>query len=599
MEDKRQILVKYGIEEGVWSEGAGHIEEKEKEREIPENIDPRTKAFDPYDYIIDIIGDLSIDDLSNGQMAISNSLDKSIVKREELVRTHFSLYVKCRILLEEISHIKQEIDKTKAYDQNGVFSALNGILHPMIQENEEISRREAQMEFMNENRIIFDGPTLLEEHLSLNDIDAFVADYKKARSIYEKHSDSNFIGYLWSKFISVIGKFKAEISRKIEESEEISESLHFFNLYLQIDPESAQRAFGTILLVGKKEFHQEVESIRKQRIYLVSHPERSLLKFSSSLLTRFSFMLKSIEAIDLLYDQDKHKKDFLLSGADTFSNSLIQGIDILFEKYEKTSETQSASLIYTIGTVVESIKKFVKKIKIEEGDDIEEKEIDLPFHSAYSRLLSLLWSKAHTLSQDSLLDFTEKTEKIFSKKKDILKQVKKKIKEMVSCFSSLSPEKHLKSLLLLKQVTLPKIEKIVGDTEDTEEVNYLPDTTKEEIDSINAMGARLKLDLKKSVSDEHFLMIILKAKVLLTEVGVDCSSVFRQILVIALYEEKLTKNVKSQLKGILSQDILEGNKKQSKDQISARLEEVERKKSREKEDLHDPLKKQLVFLHEQ
>ncbi|KAI5185120.1 hypothetical protein NEHOM01_0625 [Nematocida homosporus] len=540
MEDSHKCLEEYGIEDGVWTDEVANLKERLNE-DLPGDSDetnPESKGFKPYKLVARILKDLDIDDFESGKIVLSKSLEDSLVERERLVRDHFNTYFRCRTLLEDMAGIKKELDHTKALAQIEKLTKLEGVLLPVIRENREIDIKEKQQLFIRQNRILFEGPAILEEHLTLRDFDAFLSDFAEAKAIADRYKNSKFIAYYWSQFTRVLTMFKTEISKRIETSQSITECLHYFNTYLHVDPESASHIFGTLLVVAKKEFYQHHEQLSRHQEHSRLYPEKSIIHFIGALLEKFSFMIRSLEAVDLLYNQDKHTTEFISSGIEAFAHTAAQGVDLLFSEYEKNSSVHNANLLTTINTILKKIKEFAKKNKRDTATDIY---THYHLSSFYTRLITLLFSQAHHMPIKNLLELITQAEAMFASTKELFKSIKKTIKQIISKTETQSPEEALKTILLLKYNIIPQVTTLLKlDSTDPNTNLELPDTTQSETQIMSTVAATLKKDLTRAHSDEHFLMIILRVKVALILPDINTANTLTQILKLALQDHQPT-----------------------------------------------------------
>lgn len=578
MEDKEELLNAYGIEKGRWTDEIGMAKEEEKEEGNPKT-NPANEEYDPYLLVAKTIKDLEIEDLGAGLISLNKSLSDSVQRRETLVRNHFSTYVKCRELLEEMSEVQKKIKDTDALEKVKAIIRIEASLAPVHRENKEIEQRKKKVEFFNKNRVLFDGPDILEEHLLLLDFQSFLSSYKQAKVIFEKYKSSKFIVYLWSKFVQVLQRFKSEIAKRIEGSECIAESIHYMNIYIQIDPASATRTFGTFLVIAKKEFYASVERLQmRQKEKPSQRPEKTLLCFVDEQLERFLFMVRSMDAVELIYEQEKHMHDFVSNGIESFANTITKAVDILFAEYRETNVPHNSNITSAIKDILESIKTFSRKIETSTDIDISTHP---HLNSLYICLLSLLWEKAHTFSQDQILSQYKFTQNTFSIPKEIFKQVRKAIKRKIDTFDSAAAEEAVKELVLLQKKTMPEIEKTSIESFASLETEM--DIKKTHFISLAA--SKLKKALSKTEIEERFLMEILHTRVALMHEQVDTSQEYTKVVLQALDNRNLSPLQRYYLAGVYK-----------KSNTGNTFTENEKQPTKEEQEAISALSKQLKLL---
>jgi len=550
MEDREETLEEFGIGNGEWKE-TGALEKglqgKDSSKKEGVGRNPRREEFNPYMMVAEVLKELDIEDFSNAQMDLQNSLNESRVEREKLVRKYFTTYVRCRNILENIGDIKTQIDRTKCTEQVQQINILEQILSPILREYKELERKEKQMEFAASHRMLFEGPVLLEEHLNVMDLEAFIQDYLQAKMLADKYRGSKFVSALWARFIKVVSRFKAEISRKIEGSATVSECIHYINAYVKVEPQSAGRMFGTFLTVAKKEFYDHFEKLEKKAAQGVGRPHEALVGHVGSLFASFSFMVKSMRAAEFIYAQEKKMEEFVESGLQALSETAARAVELLFGAYEAKKGAESffdTELPQMVSSIVAVSKKTEKKLE-DEGVDFRGAK---GAEKLYGRLFSLLWAHAHLLPQEKIVELLKKTQKLAGAQKTHVQLAKKTLKALVSELPNFPEEKQLKILLSLMYQTVPAIEaqlqeEPAGDSADPAADVFgtlKAEIARKEEEVKSRISANLKKKLQKSKSTEELLMLIVGVRARTGAENAKMRQQTRQIVSVAIAELPLT-----------------------------------------------------------
>ncbi|KAI5190312.1 hypothetical protein NECID01_0904 [Nematocida sp. AWRm77] len=542
MEDKEETLKEFGIAHNKWEEEQPpstevHTALPSPLKESQKECNPREKEFDPYTMVALLIQDLDLTDLNNAQMSLRNSLNTSVLEREKLVRRHFRVFVKCRVVMESISHLKDHVEGSKVLARLEGVKVLEQILGPMLREHKILDRREKQLEFMRAHRLLFKGPEILEEHLSIADFPSFLSDYAEAKRLADEYKNSKFVAFLWARFVKVVACFKTEISRKIETSTSIVECIHFFSLYVQIEPHSTGRMFGTFLTVANKEFYKQVEHLVQRAASGVASPHKALIEHAQTLVHAFVFMARAMAAADFIYTQDRHMEEFVESGEKNLADACIEGIDVLFSAYERDTSASACfdqQLLHTASEIVQAVHR------AEEALDLEDIPIPKTRHiaSLHHRLLALLLAQAHTLPQEKLPRTLRKVCSLIPPGKETTKHAKQTVLSLLGALVHKAPsaEHALKDLLLLRARTLPELADVLPDLAPAVEQEIEEQERALQGKAIHA----LRKQLEKASSEEEFLMKVLRTKTNLTLLEACTESTVKKVLQGALLQFKPT-----------------------------------------------------------
>ncbi|OAG30181.1 hypothetical protein NEDG_01764 [Nematocida displodere] len=539
MEDKQEVLKEFGIVDEKWTDGVSQATTAPLNLPPPLQTDtpycnPRKSDFNPYIMVSALLQNLDIGDLASAQMALSNSLNDSKIERERLVRHHFSTYVKCRSLLDEAAFIKRKLDATKALDQGGSFKVLQSIVAPLQHEYKELYLKEKQVQFMNDNIILFEGPEVLEEHLNTLDYASFLSDYSLAKNTADRYRGSNFVSFLWSRFIKVVSRFKIEISRRIELSTNITQSIHYFNIYLQVDPHSAGMMFGTFLMVAKKEFYLQLELLTKQSVPR-GNPGKDLVSFVEQITGAFIFMTKSMASVEFVYNRDKQMEEFTNSALEAVSQTTIKAIDALYPRDRPgfSGTGSGTQFLSVVKKALTALKRAGAKVEGASVGDVLENSHLAPLKK---RLVKLLWADAHGSTQSGLLELLRDTILLFGISGDVSKQATKTVRKLVKTYEAAEPEESLKQMLVLRCQTIPEMAKLLKD----DFAALKDELVQTETAAKRRVTKQLQKALARTSTPEEYLMTILRIKTVLTLAQVSTSAISSEIIKIAISGQKLT-----------------------------------------------------------
>ncbi|KAI5181234.1 hypothetical protein NEOKW01_1453 [Nematocida sp. AWRm80] len=512
MEDTEQILHEHGIIDGKWVE-MNELLDKETEIE-PEGSkhNPSSKICDPYAYVAHLLKDLDKEDLNNGQMLLSKSLNDSISEREVLIGKHFSTYITCGILAEKALSIEDRLSKIKVAEQKTSLNYLLRMVGPVVEEEKIKDEKQKQLEFINNNRMLFDGPEALETHLNAGDYTSFITDYLQAKLLSEKYQRSKFVSYLWSRFIKVLAKFKIEISARISKCKSIPECIHYFNLYIQVDPHSSNKVFGTFLTIAKKEFNEKLSILRERDRSIDVPPLELLTGFVKDLLESFEFMVKSMKAIDLVYSQEKQMNEFVVNGIENYKQIICTAIAEIFPpeipSNHLSTPKDTKQAIDAVKSIIGIIMHADRKIETE----------SMPLFSShpamsaiYKSLLSFLWSSAEKYPPEILINLAHKSYGIQYLKTYLPDQIAITVKEILYNLmkDNVSLEHSSSVLKSIYTKLLPSVTQYIS-LEIKTSIDF-------KLNSVHShLGQRLKAELtallNKTQSEEQFLMIVLRMK---------------------------------------------------------------------------------------
>ncbi|EIJ93530.1 uncharacterized protein NEPG_01872 [Nematocida parisii ERTm1] len=304
MQDSPEILREFSIE----------IEKKEEKEENSVSAKETTK--DPYKLVESILDQIDIEDIDTGRMVLLNQLNELLLEREQLVRNNFTTYIKCRKALEIMKTSKICTNGSKYLNMQSI-SRMETLLEPILLENKEIDRQNQQTKFMLNHSLLFNAESILSEYLKINDFDSFLTDYHMIKVESEKFKESKFISYLFSKTTPILARFKIEIIRRIEMCKSISESLYYFRLYMQVDPESYSKAFATLLTIAKTEIGE------RQIVFggTVISKLRNLKDFINDQTESIVYMIGLMKAVDTVTWQAKEMSEFIINAVEAYTNS--------------------------------------------------------------------------------------------------------------------------------------------------------------------------------------------------------------------------------------------------------------------------------------
>ncbi|KAI5189381.1 hypothetical protein NEMIN01_0444 [Nematocida minor] len=527
MKDTEDILEEFNI-------NAEEVEKKESDK-----VDCKKQKKDPYCLVEEALNGLDVEDLDTARMVLTNSLNESMMERERLIRNNFTTYIKCRKVLERMQNTKKEADVSGYFEIEAV-KALELTINPILVENKEIHRKQQQRDFILNNSLLFNAESILSDYLKINDFDSFLTDYKLVKKEAERFENSKFVSYLFSKTIPILAKFKIEIVRRIETCKSIPESLHYFKIYMQVDPESYNRAFATLLTIAKTEIGAKRVAMHKTALNHL----KNIKEFAEDQTETLIHMVDSMKAVDLVCSQEKKMNDFLVNAIEAYATSLKKELlEFLKEKKNENIADEKIPMkqrVFLVSEIVDGIESIADKVRLEGIDDILEiSEIN----SVFSALIKILWREADVGGVDEMYTLINSSRSMYGIRRHLSSQIKEFLVKIISRAESAGSTKLSHLVRELSKVTveiLPKVENFLGPDERGE----IENRTAELKEKIKIVGKEeLKCRMLQALCDEELLMAVLRVKVIFMENYLKNTEIENKIISEALADIKLNSDV--------------------------------------------------------
>ncbi|KAI5161078.1 hypothetical protein NEAUS03_1482, partial [Nematocida ausubeli] len=488
-----------------------NIEAEICDKKQPDSKEKKAKEVDPYDIVEALLDQIDINDIETSRIVLVNQINESLLERDHLVRNNFTTYIKCRKALESMEASNLCKSTLKNLDMRSVNS-IEILLEPIILENKEIHLREQQNKFMLSNSLLFNAEFILLEYLKINDFDSFLTDYKMIKAEVEKFKDSRFVSYLFSKVVPILARFKIEVIRRIETCKSISESLHYFRIYTQVDSESYHKAFATLLTIAKTE-------IGERQIHpggTLFSKLRNIKGFVADQTESILYMIDAMKAVDMVTWQAKEMTDFVVSAADAYAASIKRGL-LDFLK-EDTSEAEGASLdLKEKLSIIHEISQLIEAVTTRmAAEGIEDAAAMPSINEIFSLLIKILWRGAEKESVQNISGLIRDTQKVFGLKEHISKEIKEFLIKPLSRSGNITFQEWIEALAKVTVEIFPKVENFLSDAEKQEVLDKVSGI-EEKIREIGA--AHLESQLEEAASDEELLMALVKVKVLFSKNG--------------------------------------------------------------------------------
>ncbi|KAH9386726.1 uncharacterized protein NEMAJ01_1622 [Nematocida major] len=501
MKDTEEILREFNIEAECGESQKTHLRACKEEKR------------DPYSLVEAALKDLDIEDIDNAKMTLTNSLNESLMRREKLIRNNFTTYIKCRKTLEELQEMKVNRDSSEYFDIKGL-AAMEALISPIIRENSEIHRKQQQMDFILNNSLLFNAETILNDYLKVSDFTSFLMDYALVKKEAARFKSSKFISYLFSKTIPILAKFKIEIVRRIETCKSISESLHYFKIYMQVDPEGHNKAFATLLTIAKAEIGaRKMPAAGDYLLHL-----RGIREYTEAQTETVMYMINSMKAVDLVTWQTKEMHDFLVNAVGAYAGTLKKEM-LACLKSESLARPEDAvgllkKKLHIVQDIASSIEAVVDRLEAEGIDDAASMH---EVGEVFSALTRVLWKGMEKEDTQVISLLVSSSEKIQGVREHLPAQIKEFLVKMLTRSEEGEPDPLgylVKNLSKATVVLFPKIDRLLSEKE-KKEVLHKADELRERIKSVGKM--QLEARLKQASCDEEFLMEIVRMKVVFQE----------------------------------------------------------------------------------
>lgn len=236
-----------------------------------------------YNYINKTYQESSLYDLSEALTILSKSISKTSYENKELISSHFSKFVECRSVLEDIfTDVKnKQLNKNLTDEIEKVVKLLNRKYSAIA----DVTKSDIEQEAFNNRRIYYESEFVeiftLKPNLTknLNNFENFVNLYKRAQKIYKPYAKSEFLTKKMKDVEPEIRTFLENVYGYIcSETLNFDESCYYFDLYFEIAHDKTDRKIMNTLLVTFKECTYTFDEIDDFDEYF-NYLEASLIKF--------------------------------------------------------------------------------------------------------------------------------------------------------------------------------------------------------------------------------------------------------------------------------------------------------------------------------
>lgn len=220
------------------------------------------KTYDKKFNVIDVInktyGESTQYDLNDTLIYLTNTINKTKQENKRLVKQHFSKFVQCRVVLEEIwVDIKRkgyDTEFTTDLEENIkiIEQKFNEITNTVIDDSRNEINRERKDYYLKKYDILFNIKNKLNEYK--NNLERFAEIYQKAKVQYNEVKNSKYVENIWKSIHDERYDFLEEVYKQIQKPENsFYEALYYFNLYFKVCEKKTDRKIMNTLLVNFKE----------------------------------------------------------------------------------------------------------------------------------------------------------------------------------------------------------------------------------------------------------------------------------------------------------------------------------------------------------
>jgi len=359
------------------------------------------KKFDVLNVINKTYADSSEYDLNDTLIYLSKVISQTKNKNKELVKSNFSKFVECRIVLEEIL---QDIKK-KGFDKDFSSDIFKNIKYVKNNFNpikciDNYSRNQ-KLIIINKYKTLFNIKSLLSG--SFDKQERFVEIYKEAKLQYKEVENSKFMQNIWNSIKDITIQFLEKLYAQItDEKNNYMEVLYIFNLYFQVAEIKTDRKIMNTLLVNFKEKCLDMPFTNKG-IYLkeinyfflktIIHLDKDLQKNCIIYLfqkIKLVFSESNFEFIDIWIfkytnllpdDLELEVKDVYYVNLKSLKKDIIDNFidkNQLYDSYIKIRKILYKNEMYLVNhKVLNIIKTDSENITLEKSEDIEKYFLEL------------------------------------------------------------------------------------------------------------------------------------------------------------------------------------------------------------------------------
>lgn len=215
-------------------------------------------GFDAIEFINKTYREATLYEINDALIVLAKSISKTQQANKELISSHFSKFVQCRSMLEDI----WKDMKTKGLDNPNTskiernISALSVKYHEITRDiagdivDQEYDNR--RLFYKNEFADIFE----MKEDLgrSVNSFEKFVSTYKRAAKSFERVKGSRFMQQKFEEIRPEIRAFLDNVYKVISnETISFEDACYHFDLYFSVTGDRSDRKIMSTLLVNFKE----------------------------------------------------------------------------------------------------------------------------------------------------------------------------------------------------------------------------------------------------------------------------------------------------------------------------------------------------------
>ncbi|CDK28217.1 unnamed protein product [Kuraishia capsulata CBS 1993] len=195
-----------------------------------------SKSFNPKLFLKTIHNDKSFDQLNSALGYLDSEMQKRNKDLRQIVELEFSSFIKAKGSLD---NIYTQFAKTKfegTDDNPGLLGKLSGfvnsasasstrLLNPTLESKSRELAVESTISFVQENKLLFNLPSSLQDYILKNDFDSLINDYEKGRALYDAQLQScapavvKILNRVWDEVEQIISEYKENLWRRLDSVE--------------------------------------------------------------------------------------------------------------------------------------------------------------------------------------------------------------------------------------------------------------------------------------------------------------------------------------------------------------------------------------------
>ncbi|KAI4291498.1 hypothetical protein PAPHI01_0772 [Pancytospora philotis] len=216
------------------------------------------EEFDATEFINKVYKESTLYELNDTLGILAESIAKTQQDRKRLVTTHFSKFVQCREVLEEMWRDVQEkgldrLSRDRIEQSLARLEAKYTSITQDIADDIDVQKCDSRrLQYENEFAEIFTLKDELEKHRSSPE--QFAAAYLKARKAFERVKGSKYMQQRFKEVEPHVATFLNEVYGMIaDEGIPFEETCHYFDLYFDVSGGGSDQRIRSTLLVGFKD----------------------------------------------------------------------------------------------------------------------------------------------------------------------------------------------------------------------------------------------------------------------------------------------------------------------------------------------------------